>query len=74
MNPLPLAVRTHCPYCAYQCGIIAGDPKAYSYLPNSLTKFPPAEPLKRMMIEAGYKNVYYKLMGLGVMAVHVGTV
>ena len=55
-------------------GIIAGDPKAYSYLPNSLTKFPPAEPLKRMMIDAGYKNVYYKLMGLGVMAVHVGTV
>ena len=33
MNPLPLAVRTHCPYCAYQCGIlmteeptIQGDP------------------------------------------------
>ncbi len=33
MNPLPLAVRTHCPYCAYQCGIlmteeptIHGDP------------------------------------------------
>ena len=54
-------------------GIITGDSKAYSYLPNSLIKFPPAEPLKRMMIEAGYKNVYYKLMGLGVMAVHVGT-
>lgn len=55
-------------------GIIAGDPKAYSYLPNSLSRFPPAEPLKQMMIEAGYKNVYYKLMGMGAMAVHVGTV
>lgn len=55
-------------------GLIAGDPNAYSYLPNSLTKFPPAEPLKQMMIDAGYKDVYYKRMGLGVMAVHVGTV
>ena len=25
-------------------GIIAGDPKAYSYLPNSLSRFPPALP------------------------------
>ena len=21
----PLSVRTHCPYCAYQCGMIVGD-------------------------------------------------
>ena len=21
-----LAVRTHCPYCAFQCGTIVGDP------------------------------------------------
>ena len=25
MRPLPLAIRTHCPYCAYQCGMIVGD-------------------------------------------------
>jgi assimilatory nitrate reductase catalytic subunit len=27
MEPVtvPLAVRTHCPYCAYQCGILMGD-------------------------------------------------
>jgi demethylmenaquinone methyltransferase/2-methoxy-6-polyprenyl-1,4-benzoquinol methylase len=55
-------------------GIIAGDPKAYSYLPNSLSKFPPAKPLKAAMEEVGYKDVYYKLMGGGVMAVHVGVV
>jgi demethylmenaquinone methyltransferase/2-methoxy-6-polyprenyl-1,4-benzoquinol methylase len=55
-------------------GIIAGDPKAYSYLPNSLSKFPPAKPLKMAMEEVGYKDVYYKLMGGGVMAVHVGVV
>ncbi|MFO0935463.1 MAG: molybdopterin-dependent oxidoreductase, partial [Gemmataceae bacterium] len=29
MTPLPLlelSIRTHCPYCAFQCGIIASDP------------------------------------------------
>ena len=55
-------------------GVIAGDLKAYSYLPNSLTRFPPAEPLKRIMQEAGYRDVRYRLMGLGTMAIHVGEV
>ncbi len=55
-------------------GLVAGDPQAYRYLPNSLTRFPPAEPLKRIMQEAGYRNVYYRLMGLGTMAIHVGEV
>lgn len=55
-------------------GLIAGDPQAYSYLPDSLTRFPPAEPLKRIMQEAGYREVRYRLLGLGVMAIHVGQV
>ncbi|MCS6849499.1 MAG: ubiquinone/menaquinone biosynthesis methyltransferase [Anaerolineae bacterium] len=55
-------------------GIIAGDPQAYSYLPNSLTRFPPAEPLKRIMQAAGYRNVRYRLLGMGTMAIHVGEV
>lgn len=55
-------------------GMIAGDPKAYSYLPNSLTDFPPAEPLKRIMQAVGYCDVRYRLLGLGAMAIHVGTV
>jgi demethylmenaquinone methyltransferase/2-methoxy-6-polyprenyl-1,4-benzoquinol methylase len=55
-------------------GVIAGDLKAYSYLPNSLTRFPPAEPLRRIMREAGYRDVHYRLMGLGTMAIHVGEV
>lgn len=55
-------------------GLIAGDPGAYSYLPNSLTRFPPAEPLKRIMQAAGYRDVRYCLLGFGTMAIHVGTV
>lgn len=55
-------------------GIIAGDPQAYRYLPHSLTRFPPAEPLKCIMQAAGYRNVRYRLLGIGTMAIHVGEV
>jgi demethylmenaquinone methyltransferase / 2-methoxy-6-polyprenyl-1,4-benzoquinol methylase len=53
-------------------GIIAGDFKAYSYLPNSLSRFPPARRLWNMFNTAGYRNTYYKLLALGTMAIHVG--
>ena len=55
-------------------GIISGDYKAYKYLPVSLSAFPPAEPLKQLMLDAGYREVRYRLLGLGTMAIHVGTV
>ena len=53
-------------------GIISGDFKAYAYLPNSLSRFPPAQPLRDMFDAAGYRNSYFKLLALGTMAVHVG--
>lgn len=55
-------------------GIVAGDPAAYTYLPNSLTQFPPAEPLRAIMLDAGYREVAYRLLGLGTMAIHTGLV
>ncbi len=46
---------------------------AYSYLPSSVTVFPNAPALKRIMESAGWRDVrYYYLLG-GVVAVHVGT-
>ena len=46
---------------------------AYSYLPSSVTVFPNAPALKRIMEAAGWSDVrYYYLLG-GVVAVHVGT-
>ncbi len=54
-------------------GIISGDFKAYAYLPNSLSKFPPAKPLKALFDQAGYRNTYFKTLALGTMAIHVGT-
>lgn len=45
---------------------------AYSYLPSSVVSHPDAPALKRIMEEAGWRDVrYYYLMG-GVVAVHVG--
>ena len=54
-------------------GVISGDFKAYAYLPNSLSKFPPAKPLKALFDQAGYRNAYFKTLALGTMAIHVGT-
>ncbi|MBF6591242.1 MAG: ubiquinone/menaquinone biosynthesis methyltransferase [Ktedonobacterales bacterium] len=46
---------------------------AYSYLPSSVSAFPDAPALKRVMEDAGWQDVrYYYRMG-GIVAVHVGT-
>ena len=55
-------------------GIVAGDLRAYTYLPNSLTQFPAAEELKSLMLQAGFRSAHYDLLSLGAMAVHVGEV
>ena len=45
----------------------------YNYLPHSLTSFPDAPALKRIMEEVGWRDVrFYRLNG-GIVAVHVGT-
>lgn len=46
---------------------------AYTYLPTSVTAFPNAPALKRVIEDAGWRDVrYYYLLG-GVVAVHVAT-
>lgn len=45
----------------------------YNYLPHSLTTFPDAPALRKMMEEAGWSDVcFYRLNG-GIVAIHVGT-
>jgi demethylmenaquinone methyltransferase/2-methoxy-6-polyprenyl-1,4-benzoquinol methylase len=46
---------------------------AYSYLPHSLDGFPPAEEIAATMRRVGLKDVSFKRLGLGVVALHVGT-
>jgi demethylmenaquinone methyltransferase / 2-methoxy-6-polyprenyl-1,4-benzoquinol methylase len=45
---------------------------AYSYLPASVRRFPGPEDLARAMEEAGFAGVGWRLLGGGIVALHVG--
>ena len=53
-------------------GLISGDRNAYRYLPDSVGAFPPADELAGMMRAAQLRNVRYKLVGGGTVALHIG--
>ncbi|MDX1920006.1 MAG: bifunctional demethylmenaquinone methyltransferase/2-methoxy-6-polyprenyl-1,4-benzoquinol methylase UbiE [Candidatus Caenarcaniphilales bacterium] len=52
--------------------LLAGNSSAYDYLPNSIKNYPDQEGLKKLMQEAGFKNVSYKNLFGGLLAIHVG--
>ncbi len=53
-------------------GRVAGDPEAYSYLPNSVKRFPGPHELAARMDACGL-DVRYVLTAGGIIALHVGT-
>jgi demethylmenaquinone methyltransferase/2-methoxy-6-polyprenyl-1,4-benzoquinol methylase len=53
-------------------GLISGSRDAYSYLPQSIRKFPDAEGLAAKMREAGFRQVEIDRMTFGAVALHVG--
>ena len=53
-------------------GKIAGDPDAYSYLPNSVRRFPGPRELGAEMVAAGLTDVRWILTAGGIIAIHVG--
>jgi demethylmenaquinone methyltransferase / 2-methoxy-6-polyprenyl-1,4-benzoquinol methylase len=53
-------------------GLIAGDAAAYTYLPESVDRFPAPRALADAMREAGLRDVRYALLGLGTVSLHVG--
>jgi demethylmenaquinone methyltransferase / 2-methoxy-6-polyprenyl-1,4-benzoquinol methylase len=55
-------------------GAIFRRRKAYSYLPNSLQDFPAAEEIAATMERAGLRDVRFKRLAFGAVALHVGTV
>jgi len=55
-------------------GRFAGDPDAYTYLPNSVRRFPGPEELAARMAAAGLTSIRYVLTAGGIIALHVGTV
>jgi len=51
-------------------GLISGSPKAYSYLPSSVSKFPGADELAALLRDNGFSQVSYQRMMFGVVALH----
>jgi demethylmenaquinone methyltransferase/2-methoxy-6-polyprenyl-1,4-benzoquinol methylase len=53
-------------------GTLAGDPDAYSYLPDSVRTFPEPERLAGMLDGAGLTRIRWLLLAGGIIAVHSG--
>lgn len=53
-------------------GWISGSRAAYDYLPSSVLAFPPPPQLARLMLEAGFAGVRYRLQSYGVSAIFTG--
>jgi demethylmenaquinone methyltransferase/2-methoxy-6-polyprenyl-1,4-benzoquinol methylase len=54
-------------------GKLVGDPDAYTYLPNSVKRFPGPEGLAATMAAAGLRDIRWILTAGGIIAIHVGT-
>jgi demethylmenaquinone methyltransferase / 2-methoxy-6-polyprenyl-1,4-benzoquinol methylase len=55
-------------------GAAAGDRDAYTYLPQSVRRFPPALELAELMHGCGLADLRFLLLAGGIVAVHAGTV
>jgi len=53
-------------------GMVSGSRAAYTYLPNSVTKFPDQARLAEMMRDAGFDHVEYWNLTGGIAALHFG--
>jgi demethylmenaquinone methyltransferase/2-methoxy-6-polyprenyl-1,4-benzoquinol methylase len=53
-------------------GALTGSPDAYTYLPESVRKFPGPEELAQAMLAAGFERVGYELLTGGIAALHTG--
>jgi demethylmenaquinone methyltransferase/2-methoxy-6-polyprenyl-1,4-benzoquinol methylase len=53
-------------------GLISGHRSAYAYLPASVGEFPPPKELAAWMEQAGFRDVSYRLLTCGIVAIHVG--
>lgn len=52
--------------------VISGSSEAYSYLPDSIRKFPGAHELAAMMAQAGFVDNTFQLLTGGIAALHIG--
>jgi demethylmenaquinone methyltransferase/2-methoxy-6-polyprenyl-1,4-benzoquinol methylase len=53
-------------------GTVAGDQEAYTYLPESVKRFPPPEGLAMIMDRSGLERIRYTVLAGGIIAIHSG--
>jgi len=53
-------------------GLVSGSREAYSYLPESIRKFPNADELAAQMQSSGFARVDFERMAGGAVALHIG--
>ena len=53
-------------------GAVAGDREAYTYLPESVKRFPPPEGLAEVMDRVGLERIHYTILAGGIIAIHSG--
>ncbi len=54
-------------------GIISGKRSAYEYLPDSVYKFPKRDEYRKMILDAGFKNVEFTSMTFGIVTAAIIT-
>ena len=52
--------------------MVSGHPTAYKYLPESVNAFPGPGDLAALLTSAGFANVRWRQLTLGIVAIHVG--
>ena len=53
-------------------GALAGDRDAYTYLPESVKRFPPPARLAELMAAARFERIRYTILAGGIIAIHSG--
>jgi demethylmenaquinone methyltransferase / 2-methoxy-6-polyprenyl-1,4-benzoquinol methylase len=53
-------------------GLVSGDRSAYTYLPNSVSRFLRPAELASLMSKTGYQDIGYRVWTLGMVALHTG--
>ena len=53
--------------------LVAQAPEAYTYLVESIRRFPDQRSFKALMEQAGYADVSYRNLSLGIACIHVGS-
>ena len=51
--------------------MVSKDSRAYSYLPESIKAMPPRSHIARMLSDAGFSEVYFKSLSLGVVTYYI---